>query len=74
MKDIVEKAKIARKNAYSPYSNVKIGAAVLTSRGDVFTGTNIENASYGLSCCAERIAIFKAVSEGPIGRRLRRPG
>ena len=61
---MVKQAAKARKNAYSPYSRVKIGAAVLTGRGKVYTGCNIENASYGLSCCAERTAIFKAVSEG----------
>ncbi len=61
---LVEAAKKARSNAYSPYSGVKIGAAVLTADGSVYTGANIENASYGLSCCAERTAIFKAVSEG----------
>lgn len=61
---LVGAARKARRNAYSPYSGVKIGAAVLTSGGRVFAGCNIENASYGLSCCAERTAIFKAVSEG----------
>ncbi len=61
---LVEAAKKARLNAYSPYSGVKIGAAVLTSTGSIYTGANIENASYGLSCCAERTAIFKAVSDG----------
>ena len=61
---LVEAARRARKHAYSPYSGVKIGAAVLTSEGEVFSGSNVENASYGLSCCAERTAIFKAVSEG----------
>ncbi|MDE1853652.1 MAG: cytidine deaminase [Thaumarchaeota archaeon] len=61
---LVAAAKKARANAYSPYSKVKIGAAVLTSSGEIYTGANIENASYGLSCCAERTAIFKAVSEG----------
>jgi cytidine deaminase len=54
----------ARRNAYSPYSHVKIGAAVLTVGGKIFTGANVENSSYGLSCCAERVAIFKAISEG----------
>jgi cytidine deaminase len=62
--DLVEAARKARANAYSPYSGVKIGAAVLTADGSIFTGANIENASYGLACCAERTAIFKAVSEG----------
>ncbi len=61
---LVEAAERARKNAYSPYSKVKIGAAVLTSGGNIFSGCNIENSSYGLACCAERTAIFKAVSEG----------
>jgi len=61
---LVEAAKKARFRAYSPYSRVKIGAAVLTSDGSIFTGANIENSSYGLACCAERTAIFKAVSEG----------
>jgi cytidine deaminase len=61
---LVEAARKARSHAYSPYSKVRIGAAVLTADGSVFTGANIENSSYGLSCCAERTAIFKAVSEG----------
>ena len=61
---LVDAAKKARLHAYSPYSGVKIGAAVLTSDGKIFSGANIENASYGLACCAERTAMFKAVSEG----------
>jgi cytidine deaminase len=61
---LVEAAGRARAHAYSPYSGVKIGAAVLTSDGAIYSGANIENASYGLACCAERTAIFKAVSEG----------
>ena len=61
---MVRAAKRARANAYSPYSGVRIGAAVLASDGAIFSGANVENASYGLSCCAERIAIFRAVSEG----------
>jgi cytidine deaminase len=64
LKALVASAKGAMKKAYSPYSRVRIGAAVLTSSGKIFTGCNVENASYGLSCCAERTAIFKAVSEG----------
>jgi len=64
LRSLVEAAKKARLRAYSPYSRVKIGAAVLASDGSVYTGANIENASYGLSCCAERTAMFKAVSEG----------
>lgn len=60
----MDAARRVRLRAYSPYSGVKIGAAVLTSGGEIFSGSNVENASYGLSCCAERTAIFKAVSEG----------
>lgn len=54
----------AKKSAYAPYSKFPVGAAVLTKDGKIFTGCNIENASFGLSNCAERTAIFKAVSEG----------
>jgi cytidine deaminase len=64
LSSLVDVAKSAMKHAYSPYSGVRIGAAVLTSKGEVFSGCNVENSSYGLSCCAERTAIFKAVSEG----------
>ncbi len=60
---LIEEAKRAREFSYSPYSGFKVGAAVL-SDGRVFTGCNIENSSYGLSICAERVAIFKAISEG----------
>lgn len=54
----------ARDTAYTPYSKFNVGAALLTEEGEVFLGCNIENASYGLTNCAERTAIFKAVSEG----------
>lgn len=60
---LVNEAIEARKNAYSPYSKFKVGAAVLTNNNTIFRGCNIENASYGLTNCAERTAIFKAVSE-----------
>ena len=56
----------ARENAYSPYSHFTVGAALLCEDGTLFEGCNIENASYGLTNCAERTAIFKAVSEGHI--------
>ncbi len=63
-KKLLEMAKKARENAYAPYSNFKVGAAIITEDGKIFTGANVENASYGLSICAERVALFKAVSEG----------
>ncbi|HZG14164.1 MAG TPA: cytidine deaminase, partial [Candidatus Bathyarchaeia archaeon] len=59
---LVAQAIEARKRAYTPYSNFKVGAAVLTANQEVFLGCNVENASYGLTNCAERTAIFKAVS------------
>ena len=61
---LVEKAIEARSTAYVPYSKFQVGAAIITSNDNVFLGCNIENASYGLTNCAERTAIFKAVSEG----------
>lgn len=63
----VELYKLARKsakNAYAPFSGFKVGAAILTTGGDVFTGVNVENSSYGATICAERVACTKAVSEG----------
>lgn len=61
---LIQKAKEAMQYAYAPYSNFMVGAAVLSKGGKVFTGCNIENAAYGATNCAERTAIFKAVSEG----------
>ncbi len=61
---LVKKAYEGREKAYAPYSNFKVGAAVLAEDGKIYTGCNIENASYGATNCAERTAIFKAVSEG----------
>jgi cytidine deaminase len=61
---LFEAAKKAQKNAYVPYSNFPLGAAVLTSDGSIYSGANIENSSYGLTNCAERSAIFSAISDG----------
>jgi len=63
-KELVGMAMKAKENAYVPYSKFRVGAAVLAKSGKLYTGCNIENASYGATCCAERTAIFKAVSEG----------
>lgn len=63
-KELLAAALAARKNAYAPYSKFAVGAAVRTADGKIFTGCNVENASYGLSCCAERCAIFAAVGAG----------
>lgn len=63
-KNLIDTAIQARSQAYAPYSKYKVGAAVLTRSGRVFTGVNIENAAYPNTVCAERVAIFKAVSEG----------
>ncbi len=61
---LVEIARQARLRAYAPYSHYQVGAALLTSSGAVFTGCNVENASYAACICAERVAVTKAVSEG----------
>lgn len=63
-KKLVEKAKEAMTYAYVPYSNFQVGAALLTDTGKIYTGCNVENASFGATNCAERTAVFKAVSEG----------
>jgi cytidine deaminase len=63
-KDLTEQAKQAREKAFAPFSGFKVGAALRTKDGRIFTGCNIENASYSLTVCAERVAVFKAVSEG----------
>lgn len=63
-KELIRYAKQAYKNSYSPYSRSKVGAAILCAGGKLFTGCNIENASYGLTMCAERVALYNAIAAG----------
>ncbi|BBM83119.1 cytidine deaminase [Candidatus Uabimicrobium amorphum] len=62
--ELIKRATLAREKAYAPYSQFKVGAALLCEDGSIYTGCNIENASFGLTCCAERVAIFNAIAEG----------
>lgn len=61
---LIAAAKRARENAHAKFSNFKVGAALRTTSGEIYGGCNVENATYGLTVCAERVAIFKAISEG----------
>jgi cytidine deaminase len=63
-RQLFDLAKKASENAYSPYSNIKVGAALLCKNGNIYTGVNVENSSYGATICAERTAFTKAISEG----------
>jgi len=63
-RDLVRAAANARQRAVAPYSRFKVGAALLTKSGDIVAGANVESASYGLTCCAERVALFKALTAG----------
>ncbi|MDE3138181.1 MAG: cytidine deaminase [Acidobacteriota bacterium] len=63
-RELIEAARAARENAYAPFSHFQVGAAVRTRAGRLIGGCNVENVSYGLTVCAERVAIFKAISEG----------
>ena len=62
--ELIQKAREAKKNSYSPYSSFSVGAALLCADGTVYLGTNVENVSYGATCCAERSAFFAAISNG----------
>jgi len=61
---LIDAAKAVRKKSYAPYSKFKVGAALLCNDGEIFVGCNVENASFGLTCCAERNAIFNAIAMG----------
>lgn len=63
-RDLIRAAFQARQHAVAPYSKFKVGAALATRSGKIVTGANVESASYGLTCCAERVALFKALTEG----------
>src|SRR3990172_9615137 len=63
-RQLVRAAAKARRRAVAPYSRFKVGAALLTATGDIITGANVESASYGLTCCAERVALFQALTSG----------
>jgi cytidine deaminase len=64
LRELARFARAARRRAHAPFSRFKVGAALRTPRGEIITGCNVENASYGLTLCAERVAVFKAISEG----------
>ncbi len=70
MNALIDAAKAVRERAHAPFSNFKVGAAIEDEHGHIYTGCNVENASYGLTLCAERVAVFKAISEGA-GRLIR---
>jgi cytidine deaminase len=64
MNKLIQKAEKAQKNAHAPYSNYKVGAAVLTENNKIIVGCNVESSSYGLTCCAERTALYSAIAQG----------
>jgi cytidine deaminase len=70
VEELLKAAQHATEHAYAPFSNFYVGAAILTHRGEIFTGCNVENSSYGLTNCAERTAIFTAVAAGALSASL----
>jgi len=70
IQELIQAAKSALEKAYAPYSKFKVGAALLSGSGKIYTGANVENSSYGLSICAERVAVFKAVTAGDAKLKL----
>ena len=64
MEKLINAAILAQNNSYSPYSKYKVGAAVLTDNDTIVSGCNVESSSYGLTCCAERVAIYSAIAQG----------
>ena len=68
---LLKAARNAVKHAYAPYSNFRVGAAVLTEKGSLFSGCNVENTSYGLTVCAEQVAIFSAIAQEGTNMRIR---
>jgi cytidine deaminase len=64
IEEVIQAALKARENAFAPYSNFKVGAALETAGGKIYSGCNVENSTYGLTVCAERVALWKAISEG----------
>ena len=64
MKKLIDAARLAQSNSYSPYSKYKVGAAVQTDDNTIISGCNVESSSYSLTCCAERVAIYSAIAQG----------
>lgn len=69
-RELVEAARLVRENAYAPFSEFKVGAALETDDGEIIVGSNVESASYGLTVCAERVAVWNAISQGK--RKIKR--
>jgi cytidine deaminase len=69
--DLIKLAAEARKRAYAPYSKLQVGAALVTTKGNIYSGCNVENASFGLTSCAERNAIFRAIAEEGPGMKIK---